>query len=74
MKYLFETFDYTFFPSSSDMLITLESENVERIQVFGSPSELHDQPYGEEETTKGNTFTVARSQSCFPSEIEIDKN
>ena len=36
MKYLFETFDYTFFPSSSDIVMSLEAENVSGIEVFGT--------------------------------------
>lgn len=36
-KYLFENFDWTFFPSTYDMEITLCSDNVKFFEVFGSP-------------------------------------
>ena len=74
LKYLFETFDYTFFPSCYDAVISLESYDVASVQVFGTPDEIKsDLPYGEGSTTNGNSFTLTQLQCCFPSEIEIDK-
>lgn len=37
LKYLFETFDYAFFPSASNLKITLESDGLRSIEVFGTP-------------------------------------
>lgn len=38
LKYTFETFDYTFFPSAHDITITIHSDNIKQIEVFGSPN------------------------------------
>lgn len=35
-KYLFENFAFTFFPSNYDMNINLISDNLSRIEVFGT--------------------------------------
>ena len=67
MKYLFETFDYTFFPSSSDIVMSLEAENVSGIEVFGTSDEVKVQPFEETSTTEGNSFVITRSPSYFPS-------
>ena len=70
LKYLFETFDYTFFPASSAIDISLESENISSIEVFGTPDEIKPLPFEEEAgktTTTGNSLTVTRIESCFPS-------
>lgn len=36
-KYLFDNFDYTFFPSNYDVRIELESDNIACFEVFGTP-------------------------------------
>jgi len=36
-KYLFENFDWTFFPSSHNIELKLKSENVKTFEVFGTP-------------------------------------
>lgn len=41
LKYLFETFDYSFFPSANNIQIIMEADNVERIEVFGVPDSGH---------------------------------
>ena len=72
---MFQTFDYTFFPSSNGIVISLESDSIQSIDVFGTPDEVKSQPFEESHTTKGNNaFIVTRIQTCFPSEIEVDKN
>ena len=38
-KYLFENFDWTFFPSSYDIQLKLKSDNVKMFEVFGTPDE-----------------------------------
>jgi hypothetical protein len=72
---MFETFDYTFFPTASDVKLVLQSDNVENIEVFGTPDgdSVKTKPYQEETFTAGNYFQITRIKSCFPSEIEIDK-
>ena len=51
MKYLFETFDYTFFPSNNRVTISLESPDVKKIEVFGSPDEKKIKENSETEST-----------------------
>ena len=36
-KYVFSTFDFGFFPVAHDINVTLSSDNIKRIQVFGAP-------------------------------------
>ena len=70
-KYLFENFDWTFFPSCYDMEITLKSDNVRCFEVFGSPDSERVNEYnsfGKKELTE---YVVTRVKTGFPSEITI---
>lgn len=75
LKYLFETFDYAFFPSASNLCIALESDDLSSIEVFGTPdSRDESQSFKEEVMTKGEDFFVTRIRSSFPSEVEIENS
>lgn len=45
--YLFENFDYTFFPSAYDIAIEIESDSVSAIEVFGTPDRQKVAEYNE---------------------------
>jgi len=66
MKYMFETFDYAFFPCASNINLTLESDCVDSIQVFGAPDAVEEILY-QEPTNDGLDFVISRIQTVFPS-------
>lgn len=69
-KYLFENFDYTFFPSNYDIEIGLESDNVAFFEVFGTTDKDKVKDYNNF-SKKGNShFTVTKTKCSFPSELE----
>ncbi len=61
--YLVDQFDYTFFPCVQNVKITIKSQAIQSIQVFGSVD--HDVAY----PVEGNTFTVTIMNSGFPSAL-----
>lgn len=65
--YLVDQFDYTFFPCVQDVHITLQSQFIEAISVFGSVD--HDVTY----PVEANTFTVTKLASVFPSALSLNK-
>ena len=69
-KYVFETFDFGFFPSASNVVINLDSEEVTEIEVFGTPDSDKITEYKTNETSSNN-WPISKIKSCFPSEIEM---
>jgi len=70
-KYLFENFDWTFFPSNYDMKITLRSENVKHFEVFGSPDAQKVKDYNSFGKKGLTEFTITYTKTGFPSELTI---
>jgi hypothetical protein len=68
-KYVFDTFDFGFFPSASNIQIELRSKDIYGFEVFGTPDAEKVENYNT--IVVDNNWTVSRIQSCFPSEIEI---
>ena len=68
-KYLFENFDYTFFPANYDLQIELESDSITDIKVFGSPDSDNVQEYNK--SRQKGSFIVAKIGTSFPSDISI---
>jgi len=65
--YLVDQFDYTFFPCVQDTTITIKSNSIADIQVFGSvDSEV-------KYAVEGNVFTVTKMKSGFPSALTYNK-
>ena len=65
--YLADRFDFTFFPCASNIKIYLQSDQIESIQVFGSPdSEIS---YSKED----GDFVITKLSSCFPSELNLNE-
>lgn len=69
-KYLFECFDYTFFPANYDVRIELESTNVACFQVFGTPDSKRVAEYNNFAAKGAGKYTVTQYKSSFPSELE----
>lgn len=65
--YLVDQFDYTFFPCVQNVTISITSEDVQDIQVYGSVD--HDVRYSPE----GDRFTVTKMTTGFPSALNISK-
>jgi uncharacterized protein YegL len=65
--YLVDQFDYTFFPCLQDVLITIDSQSISDIEVFGSVDGDVKYP------VHGNTFTVTKMKSGFPSALTLNK-
>ena len=65
--YLVDQFDYTFFPCVQETTIKISSDLIEDIEVFGSVD--HDVKY----PVEGNTFTVTKMKSGFPSALTLNK-
>ena len=68
-KYVFETFDFGFFPAAYDVNVTLSSENIERIEVYGTPDAEQVPFYNNYFYDENTSFTVTKMKSVFPSEI-----
>ncbi len=65
--YLVDQFDYTFFPCVQDTTITITSQDIDQIEVFGSVDS--DVKYA----TSNHTFTVTKMKSGFPSALTLNK-
>jgi hypothetical protein len=70
-KYLFENFDWTFFPSSHNIQLKLKSNNVRIFEVFGSPDSEKVNTYNDF-SKKNSEYTIAKIPSSFPSELVIE--
>lgn len=70
-KYVFETFDFGFFPSAYDLNISLSSEDVKSFAVFGAPDSDDVQKYNDGFREERTCYTVSKMKSAFPSELEI---
>jgi hypothetical protein len=68
-KYVFETFDFGFFPSASNVQIDVDSADIAGFEVFGTPDSDKVEFYRKE--MAGDRWIVTKIKSCFPSEIEI---
>lgn len=67
-RYLFQNFDFTFFPSNYDIEIQLTSDNVRGVEVFGTPDAEKVPNYNVHST---DTFTITKTKTSFPSELEL---
>lgn len=72
-KYLYDNFDWTFFPSAYDIEISLHSDNVKFFQVFGSPDASKVATYNNFGKKGESQFIITRTKSSFPSELTILK-
>ena len=71
-KHLFENFDYTFFPAGYDISIEVESDNVQRLEVFGTPDKARVAAYnGNFADKERKSHVITRLKSSFPSELEL---
>jgi hypothetical protein len=64
-KYVFETFDFGFFPSANNIQIDIDSKDIAGIEVFGTPDSDKVQSY--QKDTAESLWTVTKVKSCFPS-------
>lgn len=70
-KYVFENFDFTYFPSAFNLDISIEAEDVKSFKVFGSTDASEVDAYNHNFASPGGKRTISRMKSSFPSEIEI---
>jgi hypothetical protein len=70
-KYVFETFDFGFFPAAYDIQVQLSSSNVKSLEVFGSPDAEQVSAYNDSFSDERTTFVITKMKSVFPSEVEI---
>ena len=66
-KYLFDHFDWTFFPSAYDVEILLESDNVKVFEVFGTPDSARAKTYNNFAQKGLKEYTITKYPSSFPS-------
>lgn len=68
--YLFENFDYTFFPCLYDIEIRLKSSNVSMFNTFGTPD--NDKVFENNNFSKKGIedYLVTQIPTLFPSELE----
>lgn len=59
--YLYERFDYNFFPCVNKVKIGIESEEIESIEVFGAVDSKR------KYDKVGNLLTVTKMETGFPS-------
>jgi len=69
-KYLFENFDYTFFPSNYDIKLEIESDNIACFEVFGTTDAKRVGEYNNFAAKGINQYTITHCKSSFPSELE----
>lgn len=69
-KYLFENFDFTFFPSANDIVIRVASPQIASFEVFGSSDSDKVRDYNGSFEAKG-PYTITRTTTSFPSELEV---
>jgi hypothetical protein len=72
-KYVFETFDFGFFPSAEDLHISISSEDLKKIKVFGAPDSEDVASYNGNFEHPQTSFTISKVKTVFPSELEIHK-
>lgn len=72
-KYLFECFDWTFFPANYDIKIEIESENISCFEVFGTPDAKRVREYNDFTKEQQGKYTVTKYKSSFPSELKYAK-
>ena len=73
-KYIFENFNFAYFPSAFNLNISLQSEDVTSFKVFGSTDASDVNSYNNNFTQETSNFTISKMKSSFPSEIEIINN
>lgn len=66
-KYVFETFDFGFFPAAYSLEITISSEDLESFEVFGVPDAADVPGYNAGFKVPQTSFTVSKVKSVFPS-------
>ena len=71
IKYLFENFDYTFFPCAYDIEVSLESEDVKFFNVYGTADSDQVKTYNNFVMKGNKKFIITKTKTCFPSELEI---
>lgn len=70
-KYVFETFDFGFFPSAFDVGIILQSQDLIKFEAYGTPDSQRVSEYNHSFIEPADAFLVTKVKSIFPSEIEI---
>ena len=73
-KYVFENFDFAYFPSAFNLNISIEAEDLKSFSVYGSTDSKEVDKYNHNFTTEDKTKIITRMKSSFPSEIEIINN
>lgn len=68
-KYVFETFDFGFFPVCHELEVTLSAEGVNSFEVFGSTDSKNVPVYNDNFKGHPTEFVVSRMTSIFPSEL-----
>jgi hypothetical protein len=70
-KYLFENFDYTFFPSNYAIEISVDSDNIACFDVFGTSDAKRISEYNNFAQKGLNHYVITKTESSFPSELEF---
>jgi hypothetical protein len=68
-KYVFETFDFGFFPSAYDVNITLTCDDIQSFEVFGAPDSDKVLDYNNHFKENSKNYVITKVKSTFPSEI-----
>lgn len=71
MKYVFETFDFGFFPVAHDIELDITCDNIKSFKAYGSTDAEEVDNYNNNFNEKQETYTISRMKSIFPSEISI---
>lgn len=70
-KYMFENFDYTFFPSNYGIQIGVESDNIACFEVFGTTDKKKVNQYNNFAQKGLHQYTITKTECSFPSELEF---
>lgn len=71
-KYLYENFDWTFFPSSFNIEIKLKSKNVKIFEVFGTPDSKDVNSYNDFAKKGTDSYIITKIPTSFPSELLVE--
>ena len=68
-RYVFENFNFVYFPSAFNLHISIESDDLKAFKVFGSTDSSEVEAYNNQFGGDKQQFTVSKMKSSFPSEI-----
>lgn len=68
-KYLFENFDWTFFPSAFHMQISIETPDIKFFKVYGTSDASKVNEYNNFAVKGNSKYIITKTETCFPSEL-----